>query len=121
MHITFHFVVKIFIATKFLCQTRVPLDSMSVNIYNLRLKNIIYLLIGTCPLLLNSPCYSVVSYNLYSSGQISVLISFGSHFQVIECGSSGQWNDTSLNTYISTITESQYGNNNYDFTKNGNH
>ena len=56
---------------------------MSVNIYNLKLPKIVYLLIGTCPLLLNSSCYSIVSYNIYSLGQISVLISFGSHFQVL--------------------------------------
>ena len=118
MHFTFTFVVKIFIAANFICQTRVPLDSVSVNIHNLKLQNIICLPIGTCPLLLNSSCYSIVSYNIYSSGQISVLLSFGSHFQVIDCGSSGQWNDTSLNTYISTTSGSQNGTNNYDFTKN---
>ena len=116
MHITFPFVATILVATNFVCQTRVSLDSMSVNIHNLKLQKLIYLLIGTCPLLLNSSYYSVVSYNIFSSGQISVLISYGSHFQVIECRTSGQWNDTSLNTYISTTPESENGNNNYDFT-----
>ena len=66
---------------------------------------------GTCPLLLDNSSFSVVSYTIFSSGRITVFLSFGSQFQVIDCGTSGQWNDTALNTYTRTTFETTKSNN----------
>ena len=40
---------------------------------------------------------------------IYIFLSFRSQYQVIDCGTSGQWSDITLNTYTSTTSEKPLG------------